>query len=162
MVTVEKSRAMVRVTRPVARVIGSTVQAVGITVAHAKANIISVDNIQQIPVSPGTSDGTGAIGLRFAHSALPGPVAIGRAAAGKKIDTVMVEVLEPFASGVTMTIGTETAQGVVMTEVETSLQTVGLYEKTVHCEYEGTPELKAFFGGGPSGSGQAEITISFM
>lgn len=115
------------------------------------------------PVGPkGEDAGPSNIAKKFIYSDLPGPIVIGSAIGNRKVLSVIVETIEEFDHGLTMAVGTDTAQGILLSVSENCLQAVGMYEKTANYEYEGTPAIKAFFyGGGPCVTGRAKITIFF-
>lgn len=130
--------------------------------AHEK-RVIVVRVGEPGPVGPkGEDAGPSNIAMVFGHSAWPGPIVIGSAIGNRKVLSVIVETIEEFDPGLTMTVGTDTSQGILLSESENCLQAVGVYEKTANYEYEGTPAIKAFFyGGGPCVTGRAKITIFF-
>lgn len=130
---------------------------VRVNVAEDHIRVVRVG--MQGPMGNTGEPGTSSISTGFTPSALPGPVAIGTVPANTKVQSCVVKVTIPFAVGIQMTVGTEAAQGLLLTLTESCLQAVGMYEKTINLAYPDGQEIKAFFIGGPSVTGSAEVTI---
>lgn len=125
---------------------------------HTKVVKVGMQGPVGVPGAEG-EPGVGSISAGFSHSALPGPIEIGTIPAGRKIQSIVVKVQTAFETGRAMTVGTDTAQALLLIATESSLQNVGMYEKTINLEYPEAQEIKAFFIGGSSATGFGEITI---
>lgn len=89
------------------------------------------------------------------------PVLIGRAIANAKVESVMLEILEPFNPGVTLTIGTQQARALLMEPADSAAYVAGDYFRASNVSYEGVPDFYVFIETGAPTQGKGKVTIYF-
>lgn len=78
---------------------------------------------------------------------------------GDIVETVFVEVVEPFNEVISMTIGDDDAQGRLVTASDVNLTKTGMYEIRAFVKYEVNAQIKIYFNVSPVAGLLRIITI---
>ena len=103
-------------------------------------------NLYEAVLVDGGAGFTGVLHISAQITNTSAPVTIGAGQISLKATRVVVDVAEPF-DGVTMTIGTDTAQACLMTAAENRMDTPGVYETDLHYTMTGAEMFRAWFTG---------------
>ena len=103
------------------------------------------------------------IELDFDYRHLPSSLEIGSAIPPQKIQNTVLEIIEPFDNDLGITVGTMTAQALLMTLTENSPDVSGDYYVQNNLAVAGTDKFRVFFtypGTAPT-QGRGKVTIYF-
>lgn len=98
--------------------------------------------------------------IDFDYSEFDSAKLIGSIPANASIINTVLDVSESFDSGY-VTIGTQTAQGILMTVGESNLTFEGMFQRVNFLETESSETYKIFFHGTPT-EGVGKITIFYI
>lgn len=105
-----------------------------------------------------TSGGAAKVVRSFESADFSGGLTLAGIPAGSMILSTIVEIIESFDAPGTLTIGTQSAQGILMTTNEVNLASQAIYERTNYLQIDSFETFKAFFSGSPTvGSGKIII-----